>query len=258
MGRTRRAPRRGGPPLTDKRHLYIKLMSQGMSIRRACKVVGIHHRTGQRWSNGRTVVTRAGEVLSYEPISRPPVVISDRYLSEDERLSISDGLQSGLSLRAIAASLGRDPGTGSREVSRNSDPASDRYHPYRAQCRAAARRARPKPGKLVAGTELHEFVQAHLEKYWSPEQISNALLRLFPDRAEMRVAHETIYQALYVQGRGELRRELHKALRTGRARRRPHRRGDERMPRFSGTMLMISERPAEVADRAVPGHWEGA
>ncbi len=257
MGRTRRGARRGGPPLTDQRNLYIRLMSQGMSIRRACKVVGIHSRTGQRWSNGRKVVTRAGQVLTYEPISRPPVVISDRYLSEDERLSISDGLHSGLSLRSIATSLGRDPGTVSREVSRNSDPATGRYLPYRAQCRAVARRARPKPGKLVAGTELHEFVQAHLEKYWSPEQISNALLRLFPDRAEMRVAHETIYQALYVQGRGELRRELHKALRTGRARRRPHRRGDERMPRFSGTMLMISERPAEVADRAVPGHWEG-
>lgn len=257
MARARRGARRGGPPLTDQRNLYIKLMSQGMSIRRACKVVGIHSRTGQRWSNGRKVVTRAGQVLTYEPISRPPVVISDRYLSEDERLSISDGLQSRLSLRSIARSLGRDPGTVSREVNRNSDPDTGRYLPYRAQCRAAARRARPKPGKLVAGTELHEFVQSHLEKYWSPEQISNALLRLFPGRAEMRVAHETIYQALYVQGRGELRRELHKALRTGRARRRPHRRGDERMPRFSGTMLMISERPAEVADRAVPGHWEG-
>jgi IS30 family transposase len=161
VARARRGARRGGPPLTDQRNLYIKLMSQGMSIRRACKVVGIHSRTGQRWSNGRKVVTRAGQVLTYEPISRPPVVISDRYLSEDERLSISDGLQSRLSLRSIARSLGRDPGTVSREVNRNSDPDTGRYLPYRAQCRAAARRARPKPGKLVAGTELHEFVQSH-------------------------------------------------------------------------------------------------
>ena len=129
MGRTRRGARRGGPPLTDQRNLYIRLMSQGMSIRRACKVVGIHSRTGQRWSNGRKVVTRAGQVLTYEPISRPPVVISDRYLSEDERLSISDGLHSGLSLRSIATSLGRDPGTVSREVSRNSDPATGTHLP---------------------------------------------------------------------------------------------------------------------------------
>jgi hypothetical protein len=150
MGHTRPAPRRGGPPLTDQRNPYIKLMSQGMSIREACKVVGIDRRAGQRWSNGRTVVTLAGRVLPYNPIPRPPVVISDRSLSEDERLSISGGLQSGLSLRAIAASLGRDPGTVSREVSWNSDPASGRGHPYRAHCGAAARRARPKPGKLVA------------------------------------------------------------------------------------------------------------
>jgi len=108
----------------------------------------------------------------------------------------------------------------------------------------------------VENPELRDFIQDSLEKHWSPEQNSRSLPKLFPDRPEMRVAHETIYQALYVQGRGELRRELTRALRTRRARRRPRRRPDQRQGRFS-PMVMISERPAEIADRAVPGHWEG-
>nr|BFD88554.1 hypothetical protein StreXyl84_79550 [Streptomyces sp. Xyl84] len=95
---------------------------------------------------------------------------------------------------------------------------------------------------------------SHLDIRWSPEQICQALRAQFPDRPEMHVAHETIYQALYVQGRGELRRELAKALRTGR---KPHRQAACRQPRFATPMVMISERPAEAEDRAVPGHWEG-
>ncbi len=92
---------------------------------------------------------------------------------------------------------------------------------------------------------------------WSPEQICQALRTPFPDRPEMHVVHETVYQALYVQGRGELRRELARALRTGRARRRPRRQAQQRQSRFATPMVMISERPAEAEDRAVPGHWEG-
>ncbi len=105
---------------------------------------------------------------------------------------------------------------------------------------------------------LRDYVQTCLEKRWSPEQISNLLPSRFPGDRERHVVHETIYQALYVQGRGQLRRELIKALRTGRARRKPHRRGDSRrVGDFTDPMVMISERPAEAEDRAVAGHWEG-
>lgn len=116
---------------------------------------------------------------------------------------------------------------------------------------------RPKPGKIGQNPELRDFIQDHLQRRWSPEQICQALRARFPDRPEMHVVHETIYQALYVQGRGELRRELTQALRTGRVMRRPHRQSYKRQPRMSAGMVMISERPAEVADRAIPGHWEG-
>jgi transposase, IS30 family len=120
-----------------------------------------------------------------------------------------------------------------------------------------ARRPRPKPGRIGQNPELRDFIQDHLTLRWSPEQICHALRRRFADRPEMHVTHETVYQALYVQGRGELHRELTRALRTGRAMRRPHRHAAKRQPRFSHPMVMISERPAEAADRAVPGHWEG-
>ena len=228
-----------------------------MTNKAAGHAVGINSRTGKRWRHGRVVVTTSGTVRTYRAIMPSPPLISERFLSEDERITIADGLQLGHSLRAIAAGLGRSVAAVSREVRRNRDSGTGVYHPYRAHRRAAACRARPKAGKLVSNAELRSFVQGHLEKRWSPEQISMALPKLFPDRPEMRVAHETIYQALYVQGRGELRRELQKALRSGRARRKPHRRVDERMGRYTDPMLMISERPPEVADRAVPGHWEG-
>ncbi|MFL1382159.1 IS30 family transposase, partial [Nocardiopsis protaetiae] len=113
------------------------------------------------------------------------------------------------------------------------------------------------PSKLDLNPVLRARVQDLLQERWSPEQISRRLKRDFPDRPEWHVAHETIYQALYVQGRGELRRELAGALRSGRARRVPRRQARQRRPRFTDPMVMISERPAEVEDRAVPGHWEG-
>jgi IS30 family transposase len=223
-----------------------------MSSQAACRIVGINTRTGKRWRHGRTVVTAAGTVLTYPPITIQPPVIS-----EDERVAIADGLVQGHGVRSIAVELGRSPSTVSREVRRNTDPATGVYHPFRAHRRAEARRARPKAGKLVCNTELRDVVEGRLEKCWSPEQISKALPKLYPERADMRVAHETIYQALYVQGRGQLRRELAVALRSGRVRRKPHRRADQRCGRFSDPMLMISQRPPDVADRAIPGHWEG-
>lgn len=193
---------------------------------------------------------------------RTPRSTSSRYLREDERIHIADRLREKATVRAIAAELGRSPSTISREIRRNGillrkDSPRRVYRPYAAQSRADARRPRPKPGKIGQSPELRDFVQDHLTRRWSPEQICHALRRQFPDRPEMHVTHETVYQALYVQGRGELRRELTKALRTGRARRRPHRQSNKRQPRAIKNMVMISDRPAEADDRAVPGHWEG-
>lgn len=131
------------------------------------------------------------------------------------------------------------------------------YRPHAAQRRADAREPRPKPGNIGQNPRLRDFLQDHLTRRWSPEQICHALRARFPDQPEMHVVHETIYQALYVQGRGELRRELTRALRTGCAMRRPHRHSAARRSRFVHPMVMISERPAEAADRAVPGHREG-
>jgi IS30 family transposase len=110
---------------------------------------------------------------------------------------------------------------------------------------------------LAADPVLHAHVQDRLRVRWSPGQIAKTLPRVFPDQPQRHIVHETIYQALYVQGRGELRREVAAALRTGRARRRPHRDPQARQSRFVEPMVMISQRPAEAADRAVPGHWEG-
>ncbi|WP_189260149.1 IS30 family transposase, partial [Lentzea flava] len=157
----------------------------------------------------------------------------------------------------IAAELGRAPSTISREIKLNAHPGSGDYRPHAAQDRAEARRPRPKTGKIAACPALRDLVQGMLDDRCSPEQISHRLRRDHPDRPELHVTHETIYQALYLQGRGELRRELARALRTGRTIRTPRRTGGARQPRFTHPMIMISDRPAEVEDRAVPGHWEG-
>jgi len=174
-------------------------------------------------------------------------------LSAEERVEIRLGLERGWSLRRIAAAVGRSPSTVSREVAANG--GRGRYAPMAAHRRAAGAARRPKPTKLAAVPALRERVVADLERLWSPEQIADRLRVEFADQPEMRVSHETIYRSLFVQGRGELRRELTRCLRTGRAARRPQRRGVT--PDHFPGMVMISERPAEAADRAVPGHWEG-
>lgn len=130
------------------------------------------------------------------------------------------------------------------------------YRPSVAQLRADFKARRPKPAKLATHLELRNLVQAKLTRRLSPQQAAAELRREFPDQPEMWVSHETIYQSIYVQGRGALRRELAVCLRTGRALRRPHRKGEQRRGRIAG-MVSISERPPEVEDRAVPGHWEG-
>jgi IS30 family transposase len=164
------------------------------------------------------------------------------------------GLAAGQSFRQVAARLGRPASTVSREVRRNGMRGV--YRAVAAQAQAQFRAARPKTAKLAGSVVLREQVQAWLGERWSPEQISVMLKREFAGQPEMQVSHETIYQAIYVQGRGALRRELAASLRTGRALRKPRRREGQRRGRIPG-MVMISERPAEAADRAVPGHWEG-
>jgi transposase, IS30 family len=193
---------------------------------------------------------QAGGVKSNGP--RPA---SGRYLSVGEREEIAVALAAGDSLREVAERLGRAPSTISREVRRNSRGRAS-YRALAAQGHAQHRAARPKTAKLAGNEELRGLVQAMLEQKWSPEQISVMLRRRFPDRPEMQVSHETIYQSVYVQGRGALRRELASCLRTGRALRKPRRKDGERRGKIPG-MVMISERPAEAEDRAVPGHWEG-
>ena len=131
------------------------------------------------------------------------------------------------------------------------------YRASQAHTQAWRNARRSRPGKLATNRRLHDEVQARLEnEQHSPRQIAARLPIDFPDDAEMRVSHETIYLAIYVQGKGNLRRELHRRPRTGRAVRKPHRRADERRGRIKD-MVNISQRPATVADRAVPGHWEG-
>ena len=188
---------------------------------------------------------------------KTPKTISSRFLGQDERRRIADLLQAGMSQAEIARTLGRSPSTISREIRRGRDPAQGLYLPYQAQERAENRRARPKPRKLDTNQPLRHYVQDGLSKRWSPEQISRALRQDYPDDPSMRVCFETIYQSIYVQGKGALKRELVATLRRGRALRRPRRQANERQPRFRDPMVNISERPACVEDRAVPGHWEG-
>ncbi|MEZ0114815.1 IS30 family transposase [Catenulispora sp. EB89] len=213
--------------------------------------VGVNPRTGREWRNGRSDPRRAVRADLLQG-----AVHSGRFLDEVERLTIAGLLDAGASVRSIAAELGRAASTVSREFRRDRHPTSGQYRPRSARTRAESRRPRPKPRKIDVFPELRAFVVAGLARKWSQEQICEALCMEFPDRPELHLAIETVYQALYVQGRGELRRELAEALRTGRIRRRPRRQVGTRQPRFTDPMVMICDRPAEVEDRAVPGHRE--
>jgi len=195
------------------------------------------------------VVHKAGGVarrLDWDP--------SPARLSAAEREEIRSGLDAGDSCRAIAGRLGRAPSTVTREV--NANGGRDNYRGWRAHRRANDLARRPKVAKLAGCQRLRAQVETWLEEeLWSPTQISAQLRIDFPGDPIMRVSPETIYQSLYVQGRGALRKELAACLRTGRAIRRNRSRLERRgkIP----DMVNISERPAEIEDRAVPGHWEG-
>ena len=204
---------------------------------------------------GRSAASIRAFVESWGGVRPPARRRSSRHLTLTEREEISRGVAAGDSLRMMAANLGRAPSTISRELARNGGRSS--YRAHRADRTAWRRARRPKPSKLAENPELRGLVEEKLEEWWSPQQVARWLVRSYPDAQEMRVSHETIYQSLFIQGKGALRRELAQCLRTGRAYRRPK---TKRAPSGKGQIVnpvTISERPAEVEDRAVPGHWEG-
>jgi IS30 family transposase len=176
-------------------------------------------------------------------------------LSLAEREEISRGLAAGLSIRGIASGLERSPSTICREV--NANGGRRKYRALVADKGAMKRALRPKRTKIAQCRRLRSTVERKLEALWSPQQIAAWLAETYPNNPEMQVSHETIYQSLFVQGRGALRKELHTCLRTGRAMRaKAFTKGGVGQGQIRN-MVMISERPAEVEDRAVPGHWEG-
>lgn len=175
-------------------------------------------------------------------------------MTVEDRDDILHGIGANLSNREIATRLGRNPSVISREITRNG--GRDNYRVHAAQERYETLKSRPKERKLEQNKRLHDAVADKLRDDFSPEQISGRLKQDYPDDPGMHVSHETIYQALFLQARGELRTQLKLALRTGRARRVPRGSNRPKQARIAG-MVNISERPAEAADRAVPGHWEG-
>jgi transposase, IS30 family len=176
-------------------------------------------------------------------------------LSLGEREELSRGLVGGESLRTIASRLGRAPSTVSREVAWSS--CRNGYRAWRADEEAMVRARRPKPAKLAVNSRLCREVERGLRARWSPQQIAARLVSDYPDDLKMRVSHETIYRTLFVQARGALRKELTTCLRTGRAQRRPQMRSEQSGAGRLQNMVLISDRPPEIEDRAVPGHWEG-
>ena len=271
----------GAPSLRrDVERAFWRRIAEGLSSEEAALAVGASQAAGIRWFRERGGVA----TFMLDPVSC-------RYLCFEEREEIALLRAQGAGVREIARQLDRSPSTISRELRRNAATRGGRleYRASVAQWKAELMARRPKTAKLAANAELREYVQLRLAgavrrpdgivagpptpawkgrskprrrdrrwaTAWSPEQIANRLKVDFPDDASMRVSHEAIYQALYVQGRGALKRELVACLRTGRALRVPRARIGGRGKGFVTDEIMISQRPAEADDRAVPGHWEG-
>jgi IS30 family transposase len=272
----------GRPPVGRREHRqrFWVAIARGSSSEDAGVAAGVSPAVGSRWFR---------EGGGMPTLSRAP--LSGRYLSFAEREEIAILRAQEVGVRETARQLGRSPSTISRELRRNAATRGGRleYRATTAQWHADRRAERPKVAKLAANQRLRSYVHQRLAgeirrpngiavsgpevrwigrrhgrrkdrrwaHSWSPEQIANRLGVDFPDDGSMRISHEAIYQALYVQGRGALRRELTACLRTGRALRVPRVRTQGRGKKFVSPQIMISQRPAEVADRAVPGHWEG-
>ena len=256
--RRRRAPRPAsvagewiGKPRTPRclERAFWRQVRLGGGAEAAAVAVGVSVQVARKW-------IRDGGGMPTLDLAEP----SGRNLSLAEREEIAIGVAAKDSDRQIADRIGRHRTTVTRELERNCRVKDGyliraEYRATMAQTRADERARRPKKRKLAMNAPLQEYVQAKLCKNCSPEQIAYRLVIDFPDDERMRISHEAIYQAIYVQGRGGLRKELHQCLRTGRALRKPHHQLGER-PGGIKDKVMISERPPEVEDRAVPGHWE--
>ncbi|WP_264658083.1 IS30 family transposase [Azospirillum canadense] len=286
--RSGRAPLRspGRPPSAQRedRRQFWSAIATGQSSEDAASIAGVSPAVGGRWFREAGGMPPA----KFASSAKPP---SGRYLQFAEREEIALRRAQGLGVREIARQLGRAASTISRELRRNAATRSGglEYRATTAQWHADRSARRPKPAKLVVNPVLRAYVQERLAgtvvapngaaipgpavawkarrhgprqdrrwgKAWSPEQIARRLRLDFPEDPTMRISHEAIYQALFIQGRGALRRELTACLRTGRTLRVPMARTRKRGKSFITPEVMISQRPAEVADRAVPGHWEG-
>lgn len=231
-----------GVRLTREERLVVRrLVSEGRSVEEAAAAVRCSTKTVQRLLN------RVGGMPPRKPAR------AKWHLSLAEREDISRGLRGGASFRAIARRLGRAPSTICREVNGNGGPY--RYRACRADEAAYKRARRPKATTFRQCPRLRVQVESMLNAQWSPQHISARLVVDYPADREMRVSHETIYRSLFVQTRGALRKELTACLRSGRTRRRPHGRKDP--GGYIKDLVLIADRPAEIEDRAVPGHWEG-
>ncbi len=230
--------------VTDAVQRFWAAMARGEFITDAALEAGTYRKMGARWLVAEGGVRpRRGRDLK------------GRCVTFSEREEIAVARAGGESMRSIARRLGRSPSTVSRELSRNAGDGGG-YRATTAHARAYERASRPKPAKLVVNPALRACVERDLARKYSPEQIAGRLREQFPADPEMWVSTETIYQSLYVQSRGALRRDLTRCLRTGRALRRPCRQPGQRKNRIPD-MINITERPADADDRAVPGHWEG-
>src|ERR687884_120539 len=278
-----RSPGRPGLAQRENRRRFWAAIALGRSSEAAAIEVGVSQAVGARWFR------EAGGMPPkiFAPSSKPP---SERYLSFAEREEIALLRAQDCGVRETARRLGRDASTISRELRRNAATRGGglEYRATTAQWHAERAARRPKPAKLATNSALRAYVQDRLAgavvapggaavagpavawkgrrhgrrqhrrwaSAWSPQQISRRLRLDFPGDETMRISHEAIYQSLYVQSRGALRRELTACLRTGRALRVPRARARRRAGGHVTPEVMISERPAEVEDRAVPGHWE--
>jgi transposase, IS30 family len=232
------------PQMTVKqRGMVFRLRDRGLTVAEVARAADVHLQTAYRVLAGS--FSRDGRPDTWAPASGRLTLV--------DREEITIGLAREESFTAIADRLGRSVSTVSREVAGNG--GREGYRAWAAQRRAQERARRPKPSKLGSCPKLRDQVEEWLSQWWSPDEISRRLQVEFSNDPMMSVSHETIYKTLFVQGRGELRRELTRCLRSGRATRRPRTKVETRgqIP----SKIMISERPAVIEDRAVPGHWEG-
>ena len=238
------------------RRQFFDLVCTGIPVIQAERQLGVSRNVGRQWwrkAGAMRLLNGKGDLGLAEPgdLNRPGG--PGRRLSFDERIAIMRGLDAGRSPADIGAQLGRDRTVIWREVRRNRNPDGD-YHARMAHARAARKAHRPKAFKLT-DNPICASIEAWMDDGWSPKLIADVLARDHPDDKLARVSHETIYQCLYVQGRGSLRADLNKCLSTKRAARKT--RGQAQRRGKFNDVFTISDRPPEVDDRAVPGHWEG-